>query len=79
MKTNGNDKALESYKIFPFVAWFLVFSFAFFVYQITQELSQVTSELKRQSSTLENLVQQQPEQIKDFEDIEKVEPANNSL
>lgn len=53
MKTNGNDKALESYKIFPYVAWTIVIIFAYFVYDITIELRTIANDLKIQSEYLQ--------------------------
>ena len=43
MKTNGNDKALEAYKIFPDVACTLTFGFAFFLCNITMELKDIAN------------------------------------
>lgn len=53
MKTNGNDKALESYKIFPYVAWGVTLGFAFFVYNLTSELVDITRDLQRQTDVLQ--------------------------
>lgn len=57
MKTNGNDKALESYKIFPYVAWILTFGFAAFVYNITMDLKEVTLELQQQTEWLQERIE----------------------
>ena len=67
MKTNGNDKALESYKIFPYVAWIITFGFAVFVYNITVELQNVTKELQEQTIFLQDRIGIPPEEIEDFE------------
>ena len=48
-----NDKALENFRVFPYIAWGLVFSFAFFVYTITVDLKEVAADLKSQSDRLE--------------------------
>ncbi len=53
MKTNGNDKALESYKIFPFVAWGLVIGFSIFVYNIALKLQTVANNLEAQTQWLQ--------------------------
>lgn len=53
MKTNGNDKTLESYKIFPYVAWALTLGFALFVYNITMELRTVADNLQQQTQWLQ--------------------------
>ncbi|MCA9354544.1 MAG: hypothetical protein KC877_03440 [Candidatus Kaiserbacteria bacterium] len=67
MKTNGNDKALESYKIFPYVAWLVTIGFAIFVYNITVELQTVTRDLQVQTSILMDKINTPAEQIEDFE------------
>lgn len=67
MKTNGNDKALESYNIFPIVAWILTFSFAIFVYKITQDLKEIATDLQRQSDILQQQTNKPIEEITDFE------------
>ncbi|MCA9359954.1 hypothetical protein KC850_02855 [Candidatus Kaiserbacteria bacterium] len=67
MKTNGNDKALEAYKIFPFVAWGLTIGFAFFVYNIATELQAVADNLEEQANQLQIKVNTPVEQIEDFE------------
>jgi len=61
MKTNGNDKALESYKIFPYVAWILTFAFAVFVYNITVELRTVAESLQAQTNFLQERINQTPD------------------
>ena len=67
MKTNENDKALESYKIFPYVAWLVTIGFAIFVYNITVELQTVTRDLQVQTSILMDKINTPAEQIEDFE------------
>lgn len=67
MKTNGNDKALESYKIFPFVAWGITFAFAYFVYDITTELKSVVQDLQVQTEQLQEQVNTPVQEIKNFE------------
>jgi len=67
MKTNGNDKALESYKIFPIIAWALVIGFAFFVYNIATRLQTVASDLEAQTQWLQQQVNAPPGEIKNFE------------
>jgi len=61
MKTNGNDKALEAYKIFPYVAWALTFGFALFVYNITMELKTVAENLQAQTEFLQEQIKTAPE------------------
>ena len=67
MKTNGNDKALESYKIFPFVAWGLVIGFSIFVYNITMKLQAVTEDLKAQTEWLQEQVNAPAGSIENFD------------
>jgi hypothetical protein len=67
MKTNGNDKALEAYKIFPYVAWTLTFVFAFFVYNITMKLNAVAESLQAQTEFLQERINVPPEQIENFD------------
>ena len=67
MKTNGNDKALEAHKIFPYIAWSLTVVFAFFVYNITLDLKEITLELQEQTKQLQIKVNTPPEEIIDFE------------
>ncbi|MBP6881335.1 MAG: hypothetical protein KBC35_01810 [Candidatus Pacebacteria bacterium] len=67
MKTNGNDKALESYKIFPYVAWILTFSFAVFVYSITVKLNAVAEDLQAQTKFIQERIDQSPESIESFD------------
>lgn len=56
MKTNGNDKHLEAYKIFPVIAWIVTLSFATFVYNITHDLQEVVLNLQAQTQSLQEKV-----------------------
>lgn len=56
MKTNGNDKTLESYKIFPYIAWIVTIVFAVFVYNITVELRDTVHTLQIQTQYLQEAV-----------------------
>ena len=67
MKTNGNDKALEAHKIFPYLAWGLTVIFSFFVYNITMELKSATESLQAQTKALQLNVNTPVEEIKNFE------------
>ena len=67
MKTNGNDKSLESYKIFPYIAWTITFIFAYFVYTITTDLQMVVRELQVQTQQLQEKVNTPAHEIEDFE------------
>jgi len=67
MKTNGNDKALESYKIFPIIAWILVIGFALFVYKIAMDLNETAKRLGAQADLLEQNAKTRPEEIENFD------------
>ncbi|MCU0678336.1 MAG: hypothetical protein MUF19_01965 [Candidatus Pacebacteria bacterium] len=49
-------RALESYRIFPYIAWTLVIGFALFVYQITVETTRAAADLSERTNHLEQLV-----------------------
>ena len=66
MKKGGNNRSLESFKIFPYLAWTLVVGFCFLVYLISTELKTVTEELSLQSEFLEAQVKKNPTEIKNF-------------
>jgi hypothetical protein len=63
---HAKDRRLESFRLFPYVAWILTALFTFFVYQITVELREVSANLELQSEFIEEQVKKQPENIKDF-------------
>jgi hypothetical protein len=67
MNNKRNDKTLESFKIFPYVAWGLTFLFTLFVYNIALELQAVASELQKQTQSLQEKVNTPVDQIEDFE------------
>jgi hypothetical protein len=67
MKTNGNDKALESYKIFPILAWILVVGFALFVYAIAVDIKDTTQRLGAQADWLEQNAKTPVKDIVDFD------------
>ena len=67
MKTNGNDKALESYKIFPFIAWGLTIGFTLFVYNLASELKEITLDLQEQTQSLEAKINTPTTEIDNFE------------
>lgn len=61
-----SKRALEQYRIFPYIAWTLVGGFAFFVYTLTTELTRVTTELEVSQTHLEIMTNQDPATITDF-------------
>ena len=67
MKTNGNDKALESYKIFPYVAWTVTIGFSLFVYNITTDLVEVTRDLQIQTQQLQETINRPVEADTNFD------------
>ena len=68
MKTNGNDKALESYKIFPVLAWTLVIGFAIFVYNIAMDLKDTADRLGAQADLLEQKSRSSAGEMVDFDE-----------
>ena len=60
MKRTAGKRSLEAYKIFPYVAWGLVFGFAFFVYNIVTELQDTTAQLQQQTKALQQQVAADP-------------------
>ena len=68
MKNNKNSKALETYKIFPYVAWGLTIGFSFFVYNITAELKDTVDDLKESTDYLQQQVNTPIREIADFDD-----------
>ena len=67
MQLRKSDKTLESFKIFPIVAWGLTFIFAVFVFTITRELQTVVQKLQVQTQTLQEKIDADPGTIEDFE------------
>lgn len=73
MKTNGNDKALESYKIFPYLAWILIIGFSYYVYAIAMNL-QETAERLRAQADLSGVYTNTP--AREIVDLERTAPNN---
>jgi len=46
--------ALEKYRVFPYIAWAIVFCFSLFVYHLTQTLADATHDLGMAKIALEN-------------------------
>jgi len=66
MQTNSGKRSLESYKIFPYVAWMTIFFFSAFVINLTIKLSHVTDDFDVRITNLEKAVQTPVNQIEDF-------------
>ncbi len=62
-----HERALETLKVFPYIAWGLTVVFAFFVYNITRELQAVTHDLQRQTEELRVQVGTPVHEITNFE------------
>ena len=60
------DKSLESFVLFPYIAWVVTVIFAVFVYNIAQDLQQTANQLRIQADILELNSQTPVEQITDF-------------
>jgi hypothetical protein len=67
MKKIGTDRTLESFKVFPYLAWGLVIIFTAVVYNITLHLRIAASELKTQTEFTQMQAHTDPTQIKNFE------------
>jgi len=61
-----SKRALESYKVFPIIAWTLVIGFSIFVYTLVQELQATTTELAIISDRLEEQANTPPNELTDF-------------
>lgn len=49
MAIRRSDRSLESFKIFPYIAWALIIGFAFFVYKINLMVEKITTDIESQS------------------------------
>jgi hypothetical protein len=67
MKKFGPDKTLESFKLFPYIAWAITLLFSIFVYNITFELKTVAQDLQKQTQFLQEQVSTPPQDIENFE------------
>jgi hypothetical protein len=61
-----SKRALEQYRVFPFIAWGLVIGFAFFVYTLTTELKETVATLETETQTLETWANTDPSTITEF-------------
>ncbi len=60
------SRPLESFRIFPYLAWGLIIGFAFFVYTLTTELKNAQSDMSVRIEALEARANQDPSAITDF-------------
>jgi hypothetical protein len=58
--------SLESFRIFPYVAWLLIGSFSYFVYNLTLTLNDERILIEQQIASLEERSKQDPATITDF-------------
>jgi hypothetical protein len=58
--------SLESFRIFPYIAWLLIGSFSYFVYTLTISLNEERVHLEEQIASLEERSKQDPATITDF-------------
>lgn len=56
MRQSKGKRALETYKIFPYVAWALILGFTLFVYNLVTDLQATTSQLQKQTQALQQQV-----------------------
>jgi len=66
IQLNGNNRSLETSGLFPYVAWTVMVGFALFVYKITLDLQDVVSNLQTQTQQLQERINTDPKEIKDF-------------
>ena len=63
-KKSSGDHTLESFKIYPYIAWALIIGFAVFVYTITTNLKAAAYDLRIQSDISEMQTSPKPSQLK---------------
>jgi cell division protein FtsN len=71
-KPSGNTRALETFRVFPYIAWACIIAFAFMVYSMTIHLKAATTELRAQTAFTEAQAKTNPTQIKSFEPTKPV-------
>ncbi len=66
MLRRSTDRKLESFKLFPYIAWGLIILFIFFAYKLATNLNHTAKELGTKSSSLESKVKADTEDFKDI-------------
>jgi hypothetical protein len=61
-----SNKSIEQYPVFPYIAWGIILSFSFFVFELTQNLLAVTEDIRHNTTELEIQVHQDPATITIF-------------
>jgi len=67
MKKRTSDRTLESFKIFPYLAWGVTLFFSYFVFTIIVDLQQTVQQLQTVTQSLETKVAVPVDQIQDFD------------
>jgi hypothetical protein len=62
----NKDNRLESHRFFKYMAWLLVFIFAYFVYTLAMDLRAATDHIGAKSRNLQEKVSTDVNEIKDF-------------
>jgi hypothetical protein len=56
--TNKDSKSLESYKIFPVIAWSVTIGFAYFVYTLSLDLRDAIQDIHTQTEATQRLLEE---------------------
>jgi len=64
---DSSRRSLEGLKVFPIIAWTILFSFAYFVYTMVLELRSITAELQVSTERLERAVAEDPSMVTSLE------------
>lgn len=75
-KKSSSDHTLESFKLYPYVAWALIIGFAVFVYTITTNLKAAASDLQIQSELSDVQTPPKPSQIKSAPEASQADRKN---
>jgi hypothetical protein len=66
MKRTFQSRKLESFKLFPYIAWGLIILFVVFVYKLSTALDTKSKELEEQTSSLESKVEVKNRDLKNI-------------
>jgi hypothetical protein len=66
MLRRTTDRKLESFKIFPYIAWGLIILFVFFVYKLSTTLDKKSEELDKETSSLETKINVKNKDLKNI-------------
>jgi hypothetical protein len=62
----SKHRSLESFRLFPYIAWGLIVGFSVFVFSLASELRTVQAEKAAASTRLEDLANSNPLEITDY-------------